>query len=61
MFIEYEELAERLNTLSMFVSSKKFLNLDPEDRNLLFEQNKIMSEYLKILNTRIERMKCKKE
>lgn len=55
LLIEQQELTERLDKLCTFIASPKFEEAvtDKEQRDLLYEQCKHMSSYLRILNKRI--------
>lgn len=55
MYIEREEVDTRAHALNTFILSTKFDELAPEDRDLLVMQLTAMAEYLRILDTRIER------
>ena len=52
------ELANRLNKLNEFMKSEKFFDLDRKDKDLLYEQARIMNAYLQILGMRIENAGC---
>ena len=53
MVIEKDELYERLTKLQSFISSGKDMDLTPESRKLLWNQEAVMHKYLTILNQRI--------
>lgn len=52
---ETQELANRMNALNSFMASDEFPKLEREDKDLLYEQQRIMSRYLQILGKRLER------
>ena len=52
---ELVQLEDRLKKLETFLSSDKFLSLDPEEQQLLKMQADDMVQYLAILNTRVEK------
>jgi hypothetical protein len=52
---ELDELRERLCKLDTFVSSRTFVNLEPEDRELLVLQQHLMSSLSFVLARRITR------
>ena len=49
------ETAERLNKLNAFMATDVFLKLAREDKHLLRSQRRVMSEYVQILEKRLER------
>ena len=51
---ETRELAIKLNKLNEFMASDKFIELDRENKDLLYEQQRNMSTYLQILGKRLE-------
>lgn len=59
LVIEHQELADKVLKLSLFVDGDKFPEIVPElnQRVLLLSQRERMSEYLNILNKRIETLK----
>ncbi|GEM_PF-3188837 len=52
---ETQETAERLNKLNQFMASDIFPTLPREDKDLLYSQQRVMSEYVQILGKRLER------
>lgn len=52
---EYRELAERLEKLTSFLTTKTFADLSEVDRYLLLEQRLHMTSYLDVLARRITR------
>jgi len=51
---ETKDLAEKLNKLNGFMQTKKFYELPRNKKDLLYEQSRIMSEYLQVLGKRLE-------
>ena len=54
LLIEEQELATKTNALNEFMRTQKFVDLDRQNKDLLYKQSRIMSEYLQILGQRIE-------
>ena len=52
---ETQETAERLNKLNAFMAGSAFPKLPREDKDLLYSQQRVMSEYVQILGKRLER------
>ena len=52
---ETKETAGRLNKLNVFMASDIFPNLDREDKDLLYSQQRVMSKYVQILGKRLGR------
>lgn len=52
---ETQETAERLNKLNEFMASTAFAKLAREDKDLLYDQQRVMSQYVQILGKRLER------
>jgi hypothetical protein len=52
---ETRETAARLNKLNAFMSTEHFPKLPREDKDLLYSQQRVMSEYVQILGKRLER------
>ncbi len=52
---ETRETAERLNKLNAFMATDAFPKLDRIDKDLLYEQQRVMSQYVQILGKRLER------
>ena len=48
------EATERLNKLNSFMATDNFYNLPREDKDLLYDQQRIMSAYVQILGKRCE-------
>jgi len=55
LLAETRETAERLNKLNSFMATDAFLKLPREDKDLLYSQQRVMSEYVQILGARIRR------
>lgn len=55
LLAETQETAERLNKLNAFMASPAFPGLPREDKDLLYSQQRVMSEYVQILGKRLER------
>ncbi len=56
---EAQELAVKTNKLSDFMRTPSFINLDRENKDLLYSQSRVMSEYLQILGKRLELLNTK--
>lgn len=55
---EYDELKDKYQKLSNFISGKvQFLELDFQSRDLLHKQTEVMRDYLNILNERLQLIK----
>ena len=55
LLAETQETATRLNTLNSFMATPAFPKLPREDKDLLYSQQRAMSEYVQILGKRLER------
>jgi len=55
LLAETRETAERLNKLNSFMATDAFPKLPREDKDLLYSQQRVMSEYVQILGKRFER------
>ena len=51
---EAKDLAIKINGLNSFMATQGFVDLDRENKDLLYEQQRVMSVYLQILGKRIE-------
>jgi hypothetical protein len=51
---EAQELAAKTNALNDFMRTQDFIDLDRENKDLLYEQSRLMSKYLQVLGKRIE-------
>lgn len=54
LLTETQELATKLNALNDFMRTQVFVDLDRQNKNLLYKQSRLMSEYLQILGERLE-------
>jgi len=54
LLIEAQELATKTNALNDFMRTQKFVDLDRQNKDLLYKQSRLMNEYLQILGQRIE-------
>ena len=52
---ETQETAIRLNKLNTFIASHAFPPLQRKDKDLLYDQQRVMSRYVQILGKRLER------
>jgi hypothetical protein len=55
LLTETQETAGRLNKLNAFMADPAFPKLPREDKDLLYSQQRVMSEYVQILGKRLER------
>lgn len=55
LLVETQETATRLNKLNAFMAGDVFPTLPREDKDLLYSQQRVMSEYVQILGKRLER------
>jgi hypothetical protein len=55
LLAETQETADRLNKLNAFMATDMFPKLPREDKDLLYEQQRVMSKYVQILGKRLER------
>jgi hypothetical protein len=51
---ETQDLATKTNGLNDFMRTKAFIELDRENKDLLYSQSRLMNEYLQILGKRLE-------
>lgn len=61
LMLETQELAEKTNKLNDFMRTQPFVNLDRQNKDLLYKQSRLMNEYLQILGQRIELLNSKFE
>jgi hypothetical protein len=54
LHVEAQELATKTNALNDFMRTQKFVDLDRENKDLLYKQSRLMNEYLQILGQRLE-------
>ena len=55
LLAETQETAARLNKLNAFMATDAFPSLERIDKDLLYSQQRVMSEYVQILGKRLER------
>jgi hypothetical protein len=54
LLIEAQELAAKTNALNDFMRTQAFVDLDRQNKDLLYKQSRLMNEYLQVLGQRIE-------
>jgi hypothetical protein len=54
LLIEAQELATKTNALNDFMRTQAFVDLDRQNKDLLYKQSRLMNEYLQILGQRLE-------
>ena len=54
LLIEAQELATKTNDLNDFMRTQPFVDLDRQNKNLLYKQSRLMNEYLQVLGQRLE-------
>jgi len=54
LLIEAQELATKTNALNDFMRTQAFVDLDRQNKDLLYTQSRLMSEYLQVLGQRLE-------
>lgn len=54
LLTEARELAVKANALNDFMRTQAFIDLDRENKDLLYKQSRLMNEYLQVLGQRIE-------
>lgn len=54
LLIEEQELATKTNALNNFMRTQNFVDLDRQNKDLLYKQSRLMNEYLQILGQRLE-------
>lgn len=54
LLIEAQELAIKTNALNDFMRTQAFVNLDRQNKDLLYIQSRLMNEYLQVLGQRLE-------
>jgi hypothetical protein len=59
LVIETNELMDRLNKLNEFMATDEFYHLDRVNKDLLYEQNILMTKYLQVLGKRLELLNIK--
>lgn len=56
---EAQELATKTNSLNDFMRTQQFVDLDRENKDLLYQQSRLMNEYLQVLGKRLELLDSK--
>lgn len=54
LLIEAQDAAVKINNLNSFMATKEFTHIDRTEKDLLYEQQRVMSSYLQILGKRLE-------
>ena len=54
LIIEARELATKTNALNDFMRTQGFVDLDRQNKDLLYSQSRLMNEYLQVLGQRLE-------
>jgi hypothetical protein len=54
LLIEAQELATKTNALNDFMRTQAFVDLDRQNKDLLYKQSRLMNEYLQVLGQRLE-------
>lgn len=54
LLIEAQELAIKTNALNDFMRTQAFIDLDRQNKDLLYKQSRLMNEYLQVLGQRLE-------
>ena len=54
LLIEAQELATKTNALNDFMRTQAFVDLDRQNKDLLYTQSRLMNEYLQVLGKRLE-------
>ena len=54
LLIEAQELATKTNALNDFMRTQEFIDLDRQNKDLLYKQSRLMNEYLQVLGQRLE-------
>lgn len=54
LLIEAQELATKTNALNDFMRTQAFVDLDRQNKDLLYTQSRLMNEYLQVLGQRLE-------
>lgn len=54
LLTEARELAVKTNALNDFMRTQAFIDLDRENKDLLYKQSRLMNEYLQVLGQRLE-------
>ncbi len=54
LLMEAQELATKTNALNDFMRTQSFVDLDRQNKDLLYTQSRLMNEYLQVLGQRLE-------
>jgi hypothetical protein len=54
VLIESRELATKTNDLNDFMRTQEFVDLDRQNKDLIYKQSRLMNEYLQVLGQRLE-------
>lgn len=54
LLAEAQELATKTNALNDFMRTQRFVDLDRQNKDLLYKQSRLMNEYLQVLGQRLE-------
>ena len=54
LLVEAQELATKTNALNDFMRTQAFVDLDRQNKDLLYTQSRLMNEYLQVLWQRLE-------
>jgi hypothetical protein len=54
LLIEAQELVTKADALNDFMRTQAFVDLDRENKDLLYRQSRLMNEYIQILGQRLE-------
>ncbi len=54
LLVEAQELAIKTNALNDFMRTQNFVDLDRQNKDLLYKQSRLMNEYLQVLGQRLE-------
>lgn len=54
LLVEAQQLATKTNALNDFMRTQAFVDLDRQNKDLLYRQSRLMNEYLQILGIRLE-------
>ena len=54
LLTEAQELAIKTNSLNDFMRTQAFVDLDRQNKDLLYIQSRLMNEYLQVIGKRLE-------
>jgi len=54
LLVEAQDLATKTNALNDFMRTQAFIDLDRQNKDLLYKQSRLMNEYLQVLGQRLE-------